>query len=451
MTDPGLLQGILVFLLLMLPALVIINAAERDTRERTFQTRIFFAGYCLRFLLSILIYQFGLVNVFGDEDAQGWLGGKYVLDRWQARGVSFLDLPFAMSEAYQGHHRGYHYFLGFCFYVTASPVRLVAAAINGFCGAMTAVFAYLIARTLFSEWVARRVAWWSCLFPSMLIWSALTVKEPVVIFLETLALYGCVRLRKETISVPHLALCAFTILALIPFRFYAAYVVGLAVLTALVLPELLRPTRAISGLMLVLIVTPMVLATGRLARGESQLESFNLDRVQNFRRDIATGGERFGGRSGVLTDYDIRTPEGFAIGTLVGAAHLLAAPFPWQWKGGSTRMLLSIPELLYWWFLLWRGLIPGVVYLIRQRARDVMVIFFFITGFGLLYSLMFGNIGLVFRQRAQLLPWLFIIVAVGLERKYLQWQEERRAAEARREALVASPPRWQLDRAGSGT
>jgi hypothetical protein len=31
--------------------------------------------------------------------------------------------------------------------------------------------------------------------------------------------------------------------------------------------------------------------------------------------------------------------------------------------------------------------------------------------------MMFGNIGLIYRQRAQLLPWLLILAAVGLERR----------------------------------
>jgi hypothetical protein len=33
---------------------------------------------------------------------------------------------------------------------------------------------------------------------------------------------------------------------------------------------------------------------------------------------------------------------------------------------------------------------------------------------------MFGNVGLIFRQRAQLLPWLLIIAVVGLERRALR-------------------------------
>jgi hypothetical protein len=33
---------------------------------------------------------------------------------------------------------------------------------------------------------------------------------------------------------------------------------------------------------------------------------------------------------------------------------------------------------------------------------------------------MFGNVGLIFRQRAQLLPWLLIIAVVGLEQRAMR-------------------------------
>ena len=108
------------------------------------------------------------------------------------------------------------------------------------------------------------------------------------------------------------------------------------------------------------------------------------------------------------------------IGMTIGAAHLLLAPFPWQLGGGSLRMVLTLPALVYWWWLVFYGLIPGVIYSIRNRLADVRGMLLMLVGFGLLYSLTFGNVGLVFRQRAQLLPWLFILAAVGLEQRALR-------------------------------
>jgi hypothetical protein len=289
--------------------------------------------------------------------------------------------------------------------------------LNCFFGALTAVFVYRIARALFSARVAAYAGWATALFPSLLVWSATTVKEPVIIFLETLALYGCVRLRQSGFSPRHLLLCAAMILALVPFRFYAAYLVGAAVLLSLVAPALRQPRTGVMAVVLAAVLAPVLIGTGLFARHEAELERFDLQRVQAFREAVSTGDARWGARSGVRTEHDLRTTPGFGMALLVGGAHLLLAPFPWQLGGGSLRMLLTLPELLVWWWMFFFHLLPGLRYVLRWRLIDVSPLLLQVAGFGLLYSLMFGNVGLALRQRAQLLPWLFIIAAVGMEQR----------------------------------
>jgi hypothetical protein len=83
-------------------------------------------------------------------------------------------------------------------------------------------------------------------------------------------------------------------------------------------------------------------------------------------------------------------------------------------------MLLTTPELVIWWWLVFIGLIPGFWHVCKTRMADAQPMLFFIFGMGLLYSMMFGNIGLIFRQRAQLLPWLLIIAVAGLEQRAIR-------------------------------
>lgn len=427
MKDPGLPQGLMLALVLALVGTALLTLTRRNRAAMSLQVRLFLVALFLRFALSVVIYQFGLVNVLKDEDASGWVGGVMLYDDWTDRHISLIDLPAVLSRMYEGHHTGYFYLLGLFFYLTNSPVRLAAAALNCFCGALTVVFVYRIAHALFSDWVASRAAWWTCLFPSMLIWSAMTLKEPVVILLETMALYGCVQLQQHGFSLRHLLLCAACIVLLAPLRFYASYLVGLTVLLALVLPRIV-PRKGTSMVLVGLVGVALVFMTGRMAIGDTQSEQSYLARIQSFRQDVSTGGAVVGARSGVRT-ADIRTPGGLVLGTAIGAAHLLLAPFPWQLGGGSMRMLLTLPELLVWWYLVFKGLVPGVRYTLRHRFRDVFVLGVFILGFGLLYSMMFGNVGLVFRQRAQLLPWLLILTAVGMEyRRLVRLAALKRAA-----------------------
>jgi hypothetical protein len=114
---------------------------------------------------------------------------------------------------------------------------------------------------------------------------------------------------------------------------------------------------------------------------------------------------------------------------LIGAVHLLLAPFPWQLASGSLRMLMVAPEMVYWWWLVFAGVIPGFGFALRRRFNDILPLLAMLIGFGLLYSVTFMNVGLIYRQRAQLMPWLLTFAAVGLEQR----QQRRRAQFAARQ------------------
>ena len=226
---------------------------------------LFLVAFGTRFAFSIWVYQLGLVNVLHDEDSSGWAMGVPLQQQWVQQRLSLLDLPYTLLGAFHGEHFGYKYLLGALFYVVNSPTRMVAAVLNCFFGALTVVFAYRIARTLFSEWVAIRVGWWTCLLPSLIVWSGQTVKEPAVIFLEALALYGCVNLRRTGFSVRHVALCAAATILVIPFRFYVAYIIAGAIVSSLLLPHLTRRKMSIgSALIVVIVLVPLALVVGSI-------------------------------------------------------------------------------------------------------------------------------------------------------------------------------------------
>ncbi len=414
MDEIGLLPGVLYFLLLCVLGVPLILGTRRHQATLRFQLRVFFIAFMLRFCVSILLYAAGLSSFIGDEDSSGWTLGASIQGEWAQHGISIFDLPGQLTQAFEGHHRGYGFMLATVFYLTGIAARLPAAALNAFFGALTVVLAYRIARTLFSDGVANRVAWWTCLLPSMVIWSAQTVKEPIVILLETIALYECVRLKESGLSIKHLLVCGCAIVLLIPFRFYGCYIVGAAVLVALLTPGLSGPRAWVSAIALTAVLVPVLVGSGLFALHEAAVETFDIETIQKFRVNVSQGGKGQGAGSGIRT-ADIRTTEGFASGVAVGAIHLLLAPFPWEMN--STRALITLPEVVYWWFLVAFGVIPGLWYCIRKRFRDVCVLLLFIVGFGLLYSMMFGNVGLVVRQRAQLLPWLLVFAAVGLEQR----------------------------------
>jgi 4-amino-4-deoxy-L-arabinose transferase-like glycosyltransferase len=421
MTDIGMVPGTLLFIVLAIFGCVALLFTWNHRDSVRFQMALFLVALSTRFAFSIWVYQLGLVTVLHDEDSSGWLMGVPLQQQWVQQRLSLLDLPYTLLGAFQGEHFGYKYLLGALFYIVNSPTRMVAAVLNCFFGALTVVFAYRIARTLFSEWVAIRVGWWTCLLPSLIVWSGQTVKEPAVIFLETLALYGCVNLRRCSFSFRHVALCAAATVLVIPFRFYVAYIIAGAIISSLLLPHLTRRRVSIgSALTAIILLVPLLLVSGVLVRHESQFDRFDANFISTYRHGLTVGAG-----SGVETNYDIRTNYALAMATLEGSAYLLLAPFPWD-LGGSLRKMLTTPELFVWWWLVAVALIPGLWYTIRKRFSDVQPLLFFVVGLGLLYSVTFGNVGLAYRQRAQLLPWLVIIAMVGLEQRELRKSARRR-------------------------
>ena len=436
MNDPDLPFGLLILILLAALGYAMLSMTQKHRKTLPFQLKLFFCAIGVRFLISIVLYQFGVVQVIGDEDSSGWLVGSAFYSDWIKRGVGVFELPAVLADAYFLHDKGYYYLVGTLFYFTGVPARLPAAALNCFFGGIGVVFAYRTARTLFSEWVAVRVGWWLCLLPSMLIWSAQTIKEPVVIMLEIIALYACVQLRTAGFSLRYIFLAAAAILLIIPFRFYAAYIAVAAVGLALFVPHLGRRKMTIlPGLIILAAFIGSAVFFGFMAKHETEFEKFDLQYVQKFKTYTArTTG------SGVESTYDLNTPGGFSMSLGVGAAHLLLAPFPWELGGASLRMALTLPELLIWWWLFFRGVAPGFWYLIRKRFGDILPMLFFLFGLGFLYSLMFANVGLVFRQRAQLLPWLIMFAMVGFERKAIRKLIARRARASAPPLAIAQRP-----------
>lgn len=414
--------GILAFCLLTVAGLVLLHATvnHRDTVRD--QARLFCWAFIIRFLLSFALYTTPLHDpVIGKGDDTGWKAGDAFVERVDDFGCGPLGLPIVYMGAFSGTNRGYGYVLGTFFYFTRLSSQLSAAALSGFCGALTAVFACRTARIYFSEWVAVKTGWWVCFFPGMIIWSAMSVKEPIVILLEATAFYGCLQLRLNRTSLRHTVLCSVSFLVLLTLRFYAAYIVAAVILVSLALPQFGRRKLTIGPALAVAValVVPVYFLSGSL-QGHSEFfeKQANTKFAGNFRKAVTTGE---GSGSGVAQNFDLETNQGMSLALLFGAAHLLLAPFPWQlFGGGSVRMALTLPEMLVWWYLFFMGVVPGLWYTIRHRMGDLMPVLFFLLGLGFVYSIMFGNIGLVYRQRSQLLPYLLSFAAYGIELRRLR-------------------------------
>ena len=113
--------------------------------------------------------------------------------------------------------------------------------------------------------------------------------------------------------------------------------------------------------------------------------------------------------------------------------YLLFAPFPWQLA--SLRQSITLPEMLVWWAS-FPMLVLGLWFSIKYRLRMISPILIFTAMLSLAYSVFQGNVGTAYRQRAQLLVFYFIFVAVGCVLMLEKREEKKKQDELQKEALA---------------
>jgi hypothetical protein len=156
----------------------------------------------------------------------------------------------------------------------------------------------------------------------------------------------------------------------------------------------------IAGAMVVMLVV-----AGLSGSTVESSELLNLQAVSTYRAGMASTAN-----SGFSRDIDVSTVQGALSFLPVGMATLLLAPFPWQMV--SLRPLIAAPETIAWW-LLFPATLRGLVLTVRNRFHSASPLLLFSASLTIAYSLMQGNVGSAFRQRAQIFVFLFIFTAVG--------------------------------------
>jgi 4-amino-4-deoxy-L-arabinose transferase-like glycosyltransferase len=311
---------------------------------------------------------------------------------------------------------------------------LAVAFLNAILGAATAPIIFLCAKEVFHNVrVARIAAIAVAFYPSLVLWSSQGLKDAAIVFSLSLAILAALKLGQR-FSMLHLGLLVFALFCVLAFRFYVFYMIVAAIVGALAIG--MRAVTAQSFARQFVIVIMLGLAftyLGVTRYANAQFETFgNLQRLQRSRLDAAKSAD-----SGFGQDVDVSTTSGALMSIPVGILYLLFAPFPWQL--GSLRQMLTLPEMIVWWasFPL---LVLGIWFSIRYRLRQMSPILIFTSMLTLSYSVFQGNVGTAYRQRAQLLVFYFIFVAVGgVLLKEKREEKRRRAAEELRDARRFKP------------
>lgn len=382
-------------------ALVVGGIISRVEHDREFLLRVFVVGVLLRMMLGSLIQVAGLQGFFSLDNISYDIWGYAQMMVWQG------DQSF-VGETYQGGENWAMPYFVAAIYTIIGRNMLAVQFVNGVIGAATAPVIYLCAHHIFqNRRVARITAILIVVFPSLVLWSSLGLKDAPILLLLALTMYATLKVESR-LSVKYLLIIAAALLGVLSLRFYVFYMLIVAIAGYFFIGS--RPSstndlmRQVTIVILVGLMTTYVLV---LRRADAQLDNLvNLEAVQATRSDLAKSAE-----SGFNKDVDVSTTTGALSAIPVGLIYLLFAPFPWQYA--NLRQSITLPEMLVWWasFPVF-GL--GIWFTIKYRLRQALPVLLFTTMMTLAYSIFQGNIGTAYRMRAQLLVFYFIFIAAGV-------------------------------------
>jgi len=408
--------------LITVPLIAVVAVAISRLEDRKFLLRVFIAGLLVRVALGTVIYVFHWQTFFGGDAITYDFLGDSLVNVWHGN----VEYQRAIDIFYAGGSSsgwGMMYYVAGIYQIVGRNM-LAIQFVNCALGAATAPLAYLMATEIFpSKPVARSVAILTAFFPSLLIWSCQGLKDGPIVFLLALSMLAVLRLGNR-FSVRYLTALAAALCCLLTLRFYIFYIVALAGGAAFILGRRRLTAQSFVRQLIVISLVSLALAYFGVSRyATQQLEAYgNADQIQRMRLDASRSAE-----SGFGKDIDVSTTSGAMSAIPIGFTYLLLAPFPWQF--GSLRQMLTLPEMIVWWLAI-PLLVLGLWFTLKHRIREIAPIMIFTSLLTLTYSIVQGNVGTAYRQRAQLLVFYFLFVGVGFV-----LVKERRAAQRHKKEL----------------
>jgi 4-amino-4-deoxy-L-arabinose transferase-like glycosyltransferase len=403
---------------------LILASSDRYSKELL---NIFLLALILRIAASATIHFFKIEDFFaGDWHAYDSIG-EQLANYWTGVGP-YTDLLNWRVYSFRGTMWGICIFVGSIYTAFGKNVLAVQFLI-AVIGAATAPVTYLCTYQIFNN---RRVAtiagYVVAMMPSLILWSSLMLKDGIMVFLLVLAIYCSIKLQTK-FDLKHVLILMLALMGILSLRFYIFYVVGVAIVGGFVAGQKNTMRSIVTRSLAVIIIGTGLGYFGFLDNASREIEAMtSLEAIQNSRLDLATSA-----RSGFGENIDVSTTSGALTALPIGFTYLLLAPFPWQIT--STLAALTLPEMLVWWVMI-PFMVAGLIYSVRKRLREALSMLIFTVMLTLGYSILQGNVGTAYRQRAQIQVFLFMFVAVGIA-LYLERRENHRLLTAARNRQFA--------------
>jgi hypothetical protein len=421
--------------LLMLPLIGAVMFGIRRLDDSRFLLRVFVIALLVRVSLGTAIYIFHWQEIFGGDAITYDFLGDALIHVWQGN----PEYQRAIDAFYRGGSSsgwGMAYMVAAIYRIVGRNM-LATQYVNCVIGAVTAILAYIVSMEIFpNRTVARVAAMFTAFFPSLIVWSCQGLKDGPIVFLLTVSMAAILKLG-DKFSVKYVVALALALCSLLTLRFYVFYIVVLAAAAAFILGKNRLTAQSFARQLIIITVVSLALVYFGVNRYATvQIQTYgSAEQLQRMRSNAAQSAQ-----SGFGGDSDVSTASGAITALPIGFTYLMLAPFPWQF--GSVRQMLTLPEMVVWWCAI-PLLILGAWFTVKFRLREIAPILIFTSLLTLTYSIVQGNVGTAYRQRAQLLVFYFIFVAVGFV--LIKEKREARAKLRQAEREAARHPRLRAE------
>jgi hypothetical protein len=399
----GELEPVAVILLvgLTIAAIPIFRRAARNDPDGPFLFQVLFAAWLAK-LAAMSVKLYLLNSVFGGAadavqyDAAGRaiaadLASGVLPQIQNIWGTDFVEL-----------------LTGLFFFVTG-PSFVGAWIVWSFLGTMGMLLQYKAFVTAFPA--GNRRLYMALVFfaPSILMWTNALGKDALMAFTLGITAYGAARASRSSLSVRNLLIIGLGLGGALLVRPHVAAIL----MAGLVAVVLLRPIRA--GMLTPVIRVATLLGFAvlavfvvRTAATFINVDDLSVEGVTEFMETEQAQTEQ-GGSS--FTGAFPTTPQGLGLAIVT----VLFRPFPWE-APGLLGLAASAESMVILGLLLWRlgNVLRAWIYAFRDGYLAFQVVY--VTLFVFFFSTI-ANFGILVRQRVQLLPFLFVLLAYQLVRQ----------------------------------
>lgn len=369
----------------------------------------------LRIAVAVVVHLVASEDLFAPDQRTYHTVGSWLANYWS--GETLVYPPKLLEST----PKAYYYVVGVLYYVFGTA-PLVPKLANCLVGALTVPLVHDLALRMTGQHpVALRAAAYAAYFPSLVLWSALNIRDSWIILLIVLICRQALVVQKR-VRIASLLFLSGAVFALVQFRPYILFAVTLPMLVSFLARNRAHLAR---NIVLGMAAAVVVIYADRAAGSDRALRSLDLEELHEIRYWNTVGaGSKF-------EQVDISTP-GKALAFLPkGLAFFLLAPFPWMLS--TLRQILAVPEMLFFYTLL-PHMARGVRHLLREHLGTSLMVVLLTAGLTFGYALGEGNAGTAYRHRAQLLSFYLIFAAVGVELRRRRGAVEQPAA-----AVLARP------------